>query len=173
MRYFRLQPGTYLLETVAYDPRTGSVSARRSEIEVEPAGPGVQLSTLCVVREVQKAEAEAPESSNPLRSGELKIVPNLEGAVSRHSNLGLTLFMVIYPSDATQDKPELTLELRRSDEIVAHGTPPLPSADRNIGIPYIANVPISNLQPGQYEIRAEVKQGSSVARERTFVTIVP
>lgn len=81
--------------------------------------------------------------------------------------------MVIYPSDDTRDKPELTLELRRRDEIVARGTPPLPVAARHSGIPYITNVPITSLQPGQYEIRAEVKQGSSVARERTIVTIVP
>jgi hypothetical protein len=39
------------------------------------------------------------------------------------------------------------------------------------GKPVVANSPIGNLKPGQYEVRVTVTQAGRTARRKTFVTI--
>jgi len=40
-------------------------------------------------------------------------------------------------------------------------------------IPYVASLPLANFTPGNYEVRTIVKQGSSVAEERTAFSVHP
>jgi hypothetical protein len=56
---------------------------------------------------------------------------------------------------------------------VGQASPDLPPAGKDGLIPYVATLPLANFAPGTYELRATVKQGASMAEEKTSFSINP
>lgn len=172
LRHFRLSSGRYTVETVAHDQQTTRTSVRRSILVVPAPQPGIQMSSLLVIRQADAVAATSwSDADNPLRYENVRIVPNLGEPISKEPNAALSLFAVIYPDDNNSEKPELNVLFLRDGQVIARGTPALPAPDAGGRIPYVANVPLSTFQAGQYEVVAVVQQGQSATQERTFFTI--
>ena len=72
------------------------------------------------------------------------------------------------------DKPQLTMEFfNKEGASVGQASPDLPPAGKDGLIPYVASLPLANFGPGTYELRATVKQGASMAEEKTSFSINP
>jgi VWFA-related protein len=172
MRNFFVQPGRYTLETIAADSSSGKSSARRSVLIVPSARQALHISSLAVIRRADTPTDADREFDNPLVAGNMKIVPNLGEPVKAGPDNRLGLYMVVYPDLAASDQPRLLLEFSLDGEAVAQALLELPEADDRGRIPYIATLPLEDFGPGEYMVRGVVQQGSQVAEERTFLTVV-
>ncbi|HVF28563.1 MAG TPA: VWA domain-containing protein [Pyrinomonadaceae bacterium] len=177
-RAVTLMPGQYTLETIAYDRATGKGSVRRRELMVAPVSKGVSLSSITVIKRVDPL---APEriaagrlADEPLQYHGSKITPLMsEPVVGGGEGAGLPLYFVVYPADGDfgAEHPKLTLEFLRDGVRVGQVAPELPKAEKEGHIPYFVTVPAESFKPGRHEVKAVVKQGSSVAEERAFFEV--
>lgn len=173
LRNVALAPGSYVLETVAVDPENSRRSTSRTEFAVEGASRGVKISSLSVIRRADQLKPEEKNTYNPLRYQDVKIVPNLGEAIQAGPDAQLGLHCVIYASPQIAEKPHLTLTLLREGQIIARGSPELPPPEEGGRIPFVATLPIGTFMPGNYEVRATVRQGPSAAEEKAFFTLSP
>jgi hypothetical protein len=74
--------------------------------------------------------------------------------------------------DRSNDTPtRLVMDLMRDGHLLTRTIPDLPKPDAKGEIPYLANLPVGNLKPGQYEFRATVHQGSAGDQKTISVTL--
>lgn len=79
------------------------------------------------------------------------------------ANSELPIFVALYPRP--QGEPaELTLELRRGNELLTRASPPLPPATGG-RIAWIGTLPLASLRPGSYQLAATARQGAEEVRE--------
>jgi VWFA-related protein len=170
-RNLRLPPGRYTLESVARDQETNKTSALRSVSVVPQATPGVDLSSVTVIRRLDPAGANDQDRNDPFRYQQHRIVPNLGEPLRRGSPV--SLFLVVYPASLSAGTPQLALQILRDGEVVGQAIADLPKPDAAGRIPYIATLSTEKLPPGQYEIRAVASQGSSNSERHAFFTASP
>jgi len=172
VRSFALPAGRYQLETAAMDQQSGRVSVDQSRLIVPEARPSVGLSTLAVVKRVEPVPKGALASDDPFRAGGVRILPWVgEAEVAAEGDLAL--FFVAYVRAGQTEAPHLTLEfLRDGLHAVARAQPNLPAPDPEGRIPYVASIPGGTLDPGHYEVRAELRSGSLRAWEHASFRVV-
>jgi hypothetical protein len=164
MRSFTLPGGRYSLETAVLDQQTGRKTVDISRLVVAEVNPPLALSSLAVVKRTEQVPKGALASDDPFRVGEARIVPWVaEAEVGAGEDV--RLFLVAYAASAG-GSPELTLEFVRDGRVVGQSVPELPAPNANGQIPYLLTLPATRFPPGQYEVRAELKQGPDRAWER-------
>jgi hypothetical protein len=162
--------GRYTLETAVIDYETSKVGARKAAFVVPPFQPGVHISSLCLVRSYQ-SNVKDLDPNDPFQFQGGRITPSLGGTVYAVKGAMLSVFMTIYPDPAIPDKPTLTIEYLVDGQVVGKGEVPLPAADDQGRIPYVMSSAAESLPPGNYQIRAIVRQGATTAEERTLITV--
>jgi VWFA-related protein len=171
-RQFRLPPGRYTLETAAQDRETKRLSARRAVLIVPPAPAGrLRLSSLTLIKRVDRVAAESADSGSPFWFKDGRIVPNLGDPIQAGPGVELPVYLVVYSASGEAAPPQLTLEFLADGQTIARAQPELPGPDEQGVIAYIAKVPADNFKPGRYQIRAVVRQGQQAAEENTFFTV--
>ena len=165
-----LPPGRYTVESVAADQRGNRVGARRSSYfaSAPHAGPG--LSGLTLLRRLEPPQRD-PDTRDPLQIAAGHIIPTLSAGVPLGGNVVLSIFFKLYPDSALPDPPRLVIDLLRDGKLLSRSTPELPASDPNGEIPYLANLPVGTLKPGQYEFRATLLQGSAADQKTIAVTL--
>lgn len=171
LRQFQAAPGRYSLETVALDQNTGKSAARQAELVVAEPPPGVSISSLSVIRRTDPLTAEDEKNENPLRYEKVKIVPNLGEPLQQRPDAMLALHGVIYPAPASSEKPALTVLILQNGQVVVRGVPALSGTDSAGRIPFVLTLPLQTFKAGDYEVRALVQQGQSIAKEHAFFTV--
>jgi hypothetical protein len=170
MRETDLSAGTYTYETAVVDQLSQKSSTRKTRLIVEDNTSSLRMSSLTVVRRVDPVDQqEVP--GEPLIYQDGRIVPNLGGAILKSQDSGVGVYCVIYPSSEDETLPELILDLMKDGELIARGKPELPNQNEKGSIKFAGTVPINNLVPGRYELRAFVIQGQSAVKEHAFFSI--
>jgi VWFA-related protein len=169
-RPFSLKPGNYKVDFVAQDRGSGKTSVESQSMTVLPAG-ACALSSISVIRRIEEAGELAAD--DPFRVGQNRVVPNLDLPISKASNKALSVYLVIYVPPGTTAAPKMALEFMQGDTLIARGTPELASPDKDGRIQFVGTIPIENVKPGQYSVRAVALQGKDVAESETPVTLVP
>jgi len=168
-----LAPGQYTLDAAVIDRQSQKTSARRIAVAVTPTRPGVNISGLALVRRIDAQAGEA-DAQDPFRYQGGKVIPTLDNAIPASSSGELSYYLVVYPAASVADKPQLTMEFfNKEGASVGQASPDLPPAGKDGLIPYVASLPLANFGPGTYELRATVKQGASMAEEKTSFSINP
>jgi VWFA-related protein len=167
-RTFRLAPGRYALELVAFDQRAGKASVRKSVLIVAPRSALPSLSSLAVVRRLEPVAEGTPGSADPMRFGGKRIVPFVSEPTLRAGD-AVSLFFVAYAHPGTE--PQVTVEVRRDGATVSRSPVALPSADGEGRVPYVATFSTRGLRAGRYEVAALAGQGEAATEERTFFTV--
>ena len=167
-----LQPGRYTLESAVMDWEGRKTSARRVSVMVVPGGEGIGISGISLIRRVD-SQSQGLSPTDPFYFMGDRIIPSLENSVKLVSGGGFSFYFVVYPGAADQNKPRLALELFKDGTQLGSISPELPQANERGEIPYIASFPLEKFVPGQYELRAVVRQGSSAAEEKTVFTVYP
>lgn len=169
-RNARLAPGKYTLETAVYDWTKSAVSGRRTPFEVAPAAQGVQISSLVLIRRVDKVAPADKNLDDPLQFEGGKVVPSLGEPIQRGPGVSFSYYFAIYPA-AGADKPQLTMEFRRGGNMLGAVPVELPAPDPDGKIRYIATIPIDPFPAGEYEVRAVVKQGATTDEAKAMLAI--
>jgi VWFA-related protein len=162
-RTLPLAPGSYVLETAVQDAQSQALSATHMPFVVPPAGAGLSLGSVSLLRRVQTASAESA-LGNPLVVGNLLLFPDLEASFAAGSRPELSFFVPVYPTRPGASV-ELMVELRRAAEVVARSTTTLAEPGPDGRIPWIGGIPSKLLRPGVYEIVVRARQGEARAEE--------
>jgi VWFA-related protein len=171
VRAFTLAPGRYTLETVARDHETNKLSARRAVLVVPPAGRGLGMSSVSLIRRIDPVDPNVKDPDNPMRFEQGKIIPNLGETIRPTPGSQVSFFFVVYPAADASEKPGLTLEFLLDGQVVARANPELSPPDASGRIAYITSAPIETFKTGRYELRAVVTQGQHSVEEHTFFVI--
>jgi VWFA-related protein len=169
-RDFHLPTGHYTVETMAFDQDTQKSSVFRSALIVPPPPQGVALSSLSIIRRLDPVPASDQDDADPLRLQNSEIVPNLGEPI--HQTNGVPIYFVVYPSVQIADKPQAEIELSWGGKVIAVAPVQLPMPDSTGSIRYVATIPAAKFQPGRYQIRAFVRQGTATAEEYAFFSIM-
>jgi len=171
-RQLWLGPGRYTLTTVVRDQQADKVSVRQLPVRVFPEAPGIDVSTVAVVKRVDKASDEPDPVEDPFRDGPMRIAPSLSTPISKAANPKISAFVVLYPDKAIAEAPNLTIEFAQGSTIVGRSSPALDKPDEHGRITCVATFPADGFAPGTYELRAIARQGASQDESRTTFTIV-
>jgi VWFA-related protein len=171
IRNFHLTPGRYTLEIAAHDREANRISARRAAIVVPPAGQGVSMSSIAVIKRVDPVDPNVKDPDNPLRFEQGKIIPNLGEGIQPRPGSQVSFFFVVYPAPGLNEKPGLTLEFLLDGLVIARAAPELSQPDPQGRIAYIASAPMETFKAGRYELRAVVTQGRRAVEEHAFFVI--
>ncbi len=165
-----LSPGRYIVESVAADQRGGKLGVRRSSFFAPAPHAGPEMSDLALLRRMDEPSGER-DARDPLQIAAGRVVPTLSNRVPLARNTLLSVFFKLYPDSASQEQPRLVVDLLREGKLISRSTPDLPASAGGAEIPYLANLPVGTLQPGQYEFRATLVQGAAGDRKTIAVTL--
>ena len=171
-RQLWLGPGRYTLTTVVHDRQADTVSVRQLPIRVFPESPGIDVSTVAMVKRVDKAGDQPDVVEDPFRNGAMRIAPSLAAPISKAANSQISAFVVLYPDKTIAEPPTLTIEFAQGSTIVGRSAPALDKPDAHGRITCVATFPADGFAPGTYELRAIARQGASQDETRTTFTIV-
>jgi VWFA-related protein len=175
-RQLWLGPGRYTLSAVVRDGQTGKTSVRTVPLRVFPDSPGVEISTVAVIKRLDNLGAKAAEAADPIedpfRSGPMRIAPSLATPISKAANSQISAFVVLYPDRTMPEPPSLTFEFVQGSTVIGRSSPVLDAADPQGRVTCVATFPAEGFAPGTYELRAIARQGASQDESRTTFTIV-
>src|SRR5207244_12231803 len=165
-----LPAGVYTMETVVYDAPSGKSSVRLSTVEVPKTDAGkLRMSSLMLVNRVEKVPEKDRRNDNPLLVKDTILYPNLGEAVSKASN-EVAFYFAVYPA-AGAAALESMIELQQDGMRVAQLPMPLAASDASGGIQQVGRLPLGQLAPCQYELRAIVKQVNDQICRATMLRI--
>jgi VWFA-related protein len=170
-RESELPPGVYGMETIVYDAPSGKSSVRFSTIEVpKHADAALRISSLVTIKRGEKmAEKDRPAGS-PFLVKDVVLYPNLGEPVSKASK-EMGFYFAVYPASGGEALSS-AIELMLDGKTVAQIPMPLADADANGRIQQVGRLPLAQLAPGIYELRAIVSQGSTTVARTTMVRII-
>jgi VWFA-related protein len=165
-----LAPGVYRLETVAYDALGKKASVCSDTVDVPTVtGDGPRLSSLVLVRDVERISPREQEEDNPLHYGETIVYPNMGEPYSKSAAPALGFYFSTYSGRSAAPK-EASVELLRGQRVLARDAAALPQPDDTGRIQHAAALPLASLEPGEYTLRITVANGSaSQSRQARFV----
>jgi VWFA-related protein len=165
-----LPAGVYTMETVAYDAPSGKSSVRVSTVEVTKADSSrLRMSSLVLVKRSEKVAANERRDDNPLLVKDVVLYPNLGEPVSKAAR-EVGFYFAIYPA-ADQAAPESTIQLLQNGRLLANLPMPLAAREPAGRIPQVGRLPLDQLAPGTYELRAVVKQGGEQVARFTLLRV--
>ncbi|HKX00334.1 MAG TPA: VWA domain-containing protein [Bryobacteraceae bacterium] len=170
--HVNLAPGRYVLDSAVIDRENMKISAHRAAVVVLPPPAGISLSSLALIRRVEPQSGET-DAEDPFHFEGGRVVPTLDNSIQASASGELSYYFVVYPLNSGADKPELKMEFIKDGTPIGQASPQLPPPGKNGLIPYVAEMPLANFSPGNYELITTVKQGSSVAEQRTSFSIHP
>ncbi len=171
-RQLWLRPGRYTVTTVVRDQQADKTSVRQLPLRVFPESPGIDISTVAVVKRVDKASDQPDAVEDPFRDGPMRIAPSLATPISKAANSQISAFVVLYPDKAMTEAPNLTIEFAQGSTVIGRSTPTLAAPDADGRITCVATFPADGFVPGTYELRAIARQGASQDETRTTFAIV-
>jgi VWFA-related protein len=165
-----LAPGVYTMETIVYDTPSGKSSVRLSTVQVPRLDEAkLRVSTLLLVKRGEKVPEKDRRAANPLMVKDLLLYPNLGEAVSKAAK-EVSFYFTVYPAQGGS-APEAAFELLQNGQRVLQVPMPLSGADASGRIQQTGRLPIDQIPPGTYELRAIVKQGSDQITRTTMLRL--
>jgi len=159
-----LAPGAYTLETAVMDRNGNKTGVKKSAVTVPQPSNKLSLSNVVVVRRTDTLKDNQILDAFYFPGG--KVVPTLSDTLKGGPGNVLPFYFAVYPDRTIKDAPVLTMLFYKEGQYLGAAQAPLPEAQQDGRIPYIANLPADKFSPGSYEIRIDVTQGSSKAEEK-------
>jgi hypothetical protein len=130
-----------------------------------PAAEGGLALASVVVPSRAVAAGSAPPGSDPLRVGDVSLVPGLGAPFQVGGRSELPIYVGAYPAIRTEPV-RLTVEVRREGAVVAEASPLLPPpADAAGTAAWMGGIPTARLSPGSYEVVVTAEQGDATAKD--------
>jgi VWFA-related protein len=159
-----LPPGVYTMEAVVVDAPSGKSSVRLSTVEVPAAAAALRMSSLVIVKRVERVAEKERRADNPLMVKDVLLYPNLGDAISKATK-ELGFYFSVYPAPGGP-QPEATLVLQLNGTPVAQVPVPLAAPDASGRIQQLGRLPLDRIEPGVY-----VSQGGTQVFRSTLLRI--
>lgn len=173
-RQANLDPGSYRLASVVYDSITGQSSIDTGTVIVPAADQTrLRLSSIVLIKGAEPAEATGSETRGPFQFSEVLVFPNLGEPVSKSGNKDLRIFVTIYPPRGATAAPKLSLEISQNGVAAGHLSYNLPAPDQSGRIQYASAIPLDKFQPGEYQLKITVQEGTLTAVRSELVRVTP
>ena len=171
-RESELPAGVYTMEAILHDAPTGKSSVRVSTVEVPKYDENaLRMSSLLIVKRTEKLTEKDRRAGHPLLTGDLLLHPSLAEPVSKTAK-ELGFYFAIYPVPGGPAL-ESIIELALNGKLVAQIPMPVPGPDSSGRVQQVGRLPLDQIAPGTYELRAIVKQGASQVANSVLVRIEP
>ena len=164
--HFDLPAGHYTVETAVLDGEGNRISARKSSLMMPAPSAALSISSVSIVRNMKDKDAST-DQADPLLIGNRLVSPTLNPTIKKEGNPGISFYLVIYPNKGAAQAPKLSMEFSRNGQVLGSGSPELGQPDKDGRIQYVATVPVTSLEAGDYAIRFSVMQGAETAEELT------
>ena len=159
-----LPPGAYTLEAVVMDRYDNKTGVEKTSLTVPEPSSKLSMSDVVVVRRTEALKDSQILDAFYFPGG--KVVPSLTRTLKGGPGSVLPFYFAVYPDRTVKDAPKLTMSFYKDGQYLGAAEAPLPDAQRDGRIPYIANLPADKFTPGAYEIHVDVTQGSSKAEQK-------
>ena len=159
-----LTPGAYTLEAVVMDRFDNKACVKKTPVTVPDPSTKLSMSDVVVVRRTEALKDNQILDAFYFQGG--KVVPTLTNTLKGGPGNILSFYFAVYPDPAVKDAPKLTMSFYKDGQYLGAAEAPLPEAQKDGRIPYIANLPADKFTPGAYQIGVGVTQGSSKAEEK-------
>jgi VWFA-related protein len=167
-----LPPGKFDVEAAAHDLPSGKVTIKKSTIEVPDADETkLRLSSVAIVKRAEQLP-KGDKGNSPFQVAEVMMYPNLGEPVSKAAQK-VAFYFTIYPAKGSTFTPQLTVELLQGGKALAAVPLKLPAPNETGRIPYIGNLPLESLSPGEYDLRVTVRGDKGSAIRTTKLTVAP
>jgi VWFA-related protein len=166
-----LFPGVFTMETVVYDAFASKASVRVQTVDINALdAKALRISSVLMIRRTEKVPAGEHHEDGPLYVGEQLLYPSLGEPLSKATSKELPFYFVAYPAAGTNASSiTASIELLSNGARIAQAPLQLTAADAKGHIAQLSHIPIEALQPGNYELRVTLQQGSQrVARVLPF-----
>ena len=169
-RESELPPGVFSMETVVHDAPSDKASVRFGTVEVPQYREGtLRMSSLVLVKRAEEVPEKDRRPDNPLLVNGVALHPNLGDPVSKAAK-EVAFYFSVYPA-AEQRGPDVRIELLQNGRIAAQLPMPVPPADASGRIQQLGRLPLADIAPGTYELRAVVKQGEQQVVRTTMLRV--
>jgi VWFA-related protein len=170
----RLPPGRYTIDIAAYDAPSAKLSARSQSFDVVPSDKTrLRLSSLVILKRADRLTAEEQKQVNPFHFGELLIYPNLGEPVGKAALKQLPFFFNVYVAQGVKSAPKLAIEVLQKGQPLARIQAELPPPDAAGLIQFASALPLDSFQPGAYELKITVNDGTSNVSRIIAFTVAP
>lgn len=159
-----LPPGEYTLEAVVMDRNDNKTCVKKTPVTVPAPSSKLSMSDIVVVRRAEALKDNQILDAFYFPGG--KVVPTLTNTLKGGPGNILPFYFAVYPDREVKDAPKLTMSFYKEGQYLGAAEAPLPDAQKDGRIPYIANLPADKFTPGAYEIRVGVTQGSLKTEEK-------
>jgi VWFA-related protein len=167
-RESELPPGVYSMETVVHDALSDRASVRLATVEIpRHEEHRLRVSSLLLVNRAEPVEEKEHRDGNPLLVNGLALQPNLTRTVPKGTK-ETGFYFTIYPIPGST--PDVTIQLVQNGKIIS-ATGMAVAAAPAARIQQLGRLPLENVAPGTYELRAIVKQGSSQVLRTTPIAV--
>ena len=167
-RESELPPGVYSMETVVHDALSDMASVRLATIEIpRHEEQRLRVSSLMLVNRAEAVADNERRDTNPLLVYGLALQPNLTRTLPKGTKEA-GFYFTIYPVPGST--PDVTIQLVQNGKMISE-TGMAVAATAAGKIQQLGRLPLENVAPGSYELRALVKQGSGQVLRTTSITV--
>lgn len=167
-----LPPGLYTMETIVYDALSGKASARFSTVEKPHVDPDqLRLSSLMIVRRGERVPEDQQVPGSPLYVGDTLLHPNLGTPLQKGEAAELPFYFTAYVAKGG-GAVSAQLELLQNARPLAKVALELVQPDAERRVQQVSRIPIADLEPGTYELRITIRQGSSAVADTALFRVV-
>ena len=159
-RHFVSTPGKYTMEVAVLDQNSGKAGAIRRDFEIPDLTGVVSVSDMVLVR---TKGADDGDPLEPLRYQHAKVTPNLTGELPTNAK-DASFFLIMHPDPASDQPMKLEMELIRNGKAGPRRAM-LEADGEQTAMSYVASVKSGSLAPGNYEVKAYLKQGTKTAEQ--------
>jgi VWFA-related protein len=173
-REVQLQPGSYTVEAIAHDARSGAAGGARVSLDLPVTAQGrLRASSLVVVQSAEPLDEPSKADPRPLHYGAIQIYPNLGEPVRRQAGKPLAFFLSAWPSAGGALAASAVEILRGQGESVVRMEMPVPPPDANGRVQLAGSLPIGTLEAGAYWLRVTLDDGVGRATRAASFTLAP
>jgi hypothetical protein len=166
-RAFAVPPGSYRAEIAIADQYGNRTSVQTVAFSIDPVRDGLGVSDLAVVSHMEPLAHPAGDG-DPLTLGGNLIVPEPHPESRVVKDTDLELFLSIYPDPKSSAKPQLEFQVLKNDDLVGSAPVALPHPLADGSIAVTAAIRHGSLNPGSYELIAQVTQGNMTQERKLF-----
>lgn len=159
---FSADAGTYTLETAVMDRFANKAGAERTTFTIEAPPKGPALSDIALVERVEPSEEES-QSFDPMRSGNGRVVPNLDSDL-KEGTRAVSVFFLAHPAAGSQNQPALRMQILRGGKLITEMPMELMKVSgTGAAIPYLGTIHGRVIPAGDYQIKVLLSQDGSTA----------
>ncbi|UCF35998.1 MAG: VWA domain-containing protein [Acidobacteriota bacterium] len=170
-RSFEAAPGRYHVEFAAHDHLSRKSSTRRQVLMVTSPRPGIDVSSLVVVGELEELSELERLISSPLKYGDLRIVPHLGPDIPAQEAGEIGVYCRVYADESASETADLTVAVFKNGEALFKGTPELVPQSNPSKLAALFAIPTKDLEPGLYQVKVWAEQGERLAVESTVFSL--